>query len=266
MKVWLRFLQLTCPARAGPAFLLASLVTPAAAQQETGFLNRRVTLGGSTLRYQVYVPHDYTRGREWPVILFLHGAGERGSDGLRQTQVGLGTAVRQQPDRFPALVVMPQAPPDSIWRGTVAEAAVAALEAAVKEFRGDRRRIYLIGLSMGAYGAWTMGLKRPRMFAAIVAVCGGLLPPAHFTELEVELRESDRYAELARRLAHIPVWLFHGALDSLVLPVESRRIHAAFHNAGAKSNYTEYPDVGHESWDPAFADPMLWQWLFRQRR
>jgi predicted peptidase len=161
---------------------------------------------------------------------------------------------------------MPQAPPDSIWRGAVAEAAVAALEAAVKEFRGDRRRIYLIGLSMGAYGAWTMGLKRPRMFAAIVAVCGGLLPPAHFTELEVELRESDRYAELARRLAHIPVWLFHGALDSLVPPVESRRIHAAFHNAGAKSNYTEYPDVGHESWDPAFADPMLWQWLFRQRR
>ena len=161
---------------------------------------------------------------------------------------------------------MPQAPPDSIWRGAVAEAAAAALEATVKEFRGDRRRIYLVGLSMGAYGSWTMALKRPRMFAAIVAVCGGLLPPTHFTELEVELRGSDRYAELARRLAHIPVWLFHGALDSLVPPVESRRIHSAFHNAGAKSNYTEYPDVGHESWDPAFADPMLWQWLFQQRR
>ncbi len=266
MSVWPRILQLTRPPHAAIAILLPLLVTTARAQQETGFLNRSVPLGGSTSRYQVYVPQDYTRGREWPVILFLHGAGERGTDGLRQTQTGLGTAVRLHPDRFPAVIVMPQAPPDSIWRGTVAEAVVAALEAAIKEFRGDRSRIYLVGLSMGAYGSWTMALKRPRMFAAIVAVCGGLLPPTHFTELEVGLRESDRYAELARRLAHIPVWLFHGALDSLVLPVESRRIHAAFHNAGAKSNYTEYPDVAHESWDPAFADPMLWQWLFQQRR
>jgi predicted peptidase len=264
--MWLRILESMPRPHAVLALLLPSLVTIAQAQQETGFLNRRVVLGGSTSRYQVYLPQDYTRAREWPVILFLHGAGERGTDGLRQTQTGLGTAVRLQPDRFPAVLVMPQAPPDSIWRGTVAEAAVAELETAIKEFRGDRRRIYLVGLSMGAYGSWTMALKRPRMFAALVGVCGGLLPPSHFTELEVELRESDRYAELARRLAHIPVWLFHGALDSLVLPAESRRIHAAFHKAGAKSNYTEYPDVGHESWDPAFADPMLWQWLFQQRR
>lgn len=238
--------------------LLSSLPATVPAQQETGFLNRSIVTRGSTTRYQVYVPADYSRGREWPVILFLHGAGERGTDGLRQTQVGLGTAIRQHPDWFPAIVVMPQSPPDSIWRGAAADGAVAAMEAAVKEFRGDRHRLYLAGLSMGAYGAWTMALKRPRMFAAIVAVCGGLLPPTHFTELDAGLREADPYAELARRLTGTPVWLFHGAQDSVVSPVESRRIHAAFHQAGSRSNYTEYPDVGHESWDPAFSDLMLY--------
>lgn len=248
------------------ALALLPLSTGVKAQQETGFLNRTIVTRGSTTRYQVYVPADFSWGREWPVILFLHGAGERGTDGLRQTQVGLGTAIRQHPDWFPAIVVMPQAPPDSIWRGAVAEGANAALEAAIKEFRGDRHRLYLAGLSMGAYGAWTLALKRPRVFAAIVAVCGGLLPPAHFTQLDAGLREADPYAELARRLRGTPVWLFHGALDSVVSPVESRRIHAAFHGAGSPSNYTEYPDVGHESWDPAFSGLLLWQWLFQQRR
>ena len=246
--------------------VLIGLSTTVSAQQETGFLNRTMTIGGKPSPYQVYVPREYTRTREWPVILFLHGAGERGTDGMRQTGVGLGTAVRRFPDRFPDLIVMPQAPPDSIWRGTVADAAVAALEATVKEFRADRRRLYLVGLSMGAYGSWTVALERPRMFAAIVAVCGGLLPPSHLSRLDAGLREADPYAELARRLADMPVWLFHGAQDSLVPPEGSRRIHAAFHRAGSRSNYTEYPDVGHESWDPAFSDPMLWQWLFEQRR
>jgi predicted peptidase len=251
----------------GLLFLIIPLAgNTVTAQQQTGFLNRTVPLGGKPSRYQVYVPFDYTSTREWPVILFLHGAGERGTDGLRQTQVGLATAVRLWADRFPAIIVMPQSPPDSIWRGTVAEMSLAALEQTTREFRGDRTRTYVVGLSMGGYGAWTLALKHPRRFAAIVAVCGGILPPGHFTELDAGLREKDPYAELARRLGGMPVWLFHGALDSLVPPDESRRIHKAFSQKGFKINYTEYPDVGHESWDPAFADPMLWDWLFRQRR
>ncbi len=238
------------------ALLLTSLSTMAA-QQETGFLNRTVSMGGRPVRYQVYVPADFTRQKEWPVILFLHGVGERGTDGIRQTQVGLGAAIRQHSAWFPAIVVMPQAPPDSIWRGPVAEMAVAALEQSVKEFRGDRRRLYLTGLSMGGYGAWTLAFARPALFAAIVAVCGGL---------DGSLLGADPYTELARRLAGTPVWLFHGAEDSTVSPLESRRIHAAFHKAGSPANYTEYPGVGHNSWDAAFSDPMLWQWLFQQRR
>ena len=238
----------------------------AAGQQQTGFLDRTVLFGGKPARYQVYVPFDYTSKREWPVILFLHGAGERGTDGLLQTQVGLGAAIRKSPDRFPAIIVMPQAPPESIWRGTVAEMSLGALEQATKEFRGDRTRTYVVGLSMGGYGAWTLALKHPSKFAAIVAVCGGILPPSHFTQLDVALREKDPYAELARRLGGTPAWLFHGAQDSLAPPEESRRIHKAFNQASYKINYTEYPDVGHESWDPAFGDPMLWDWLFQQRR
>jgi predicted peptidase len=248
-------------------FLLTSFAGgPAAAQQQTGFLDRSVQLGGKPVRYQVYVPFDFTSKREWPVILFLHGAGERGADGVRQTQVGLATAIRQSRERFPAIIVMPQAPSESIWRGTVADMALAALEQATREFRGDRSRTYVVGLSMGGYGAWTLALRHPRKFAAIVAVCGGIVPPGHFTELDAGLREKDPYAELARRLGGMPVWLFHGAQDSVVPTDESRRIHKAFNQAGFKINYTEYPGVGHESWDHAFAEPMLWDWLFQQRR
>ncbi len=245
---------------------LLLLGSTATAQQQTGFLDRTVPLGGKPVRYQVYVPFDYTGKREWPVILFLHGAGERGTDGLRQTQVGLGSAVRLWADRFPAIIVMPQAPSESIWRGTVADMSLAALDQATMEFRGDRSRTYVIGLSMGGYGAWTLALKQPTRFAAIVAVCGGVLPPGHFTELDAGLKGKDPYAELAQRLGGTPAWLFHGAQDSLVPAEESRRIHRAFNQAGHSINYTEYPDVGHESWDPAFADPMLWTWLFQQRR
>ena len=257
--------QLLLACSASLLFLVAFAGTRAAAQ-ETGFLDRTVGLAGKRVRYQVYVPFDYTRSRDWPVILFLHGAGERGTDGLRQTEVGLGAAIRRSRDRFPAIVVMPQAPPESIWRGRVAEMSLAALDQTTKEFRVDRSRIFLVGLSMGGYGAWTLGLKHPEKFAAIVAVCGGILPPSHLTALDVGLRETDPYGELAGRLGGTPVWLFHGAQDSVVPVEESRRIHKAFHQAGFRINYTEYPHLGHESWDAAFSDALLWDWLFRQRK
>ncbi|MDQ3223468.1 MAG: prolyl oligopeptidase family serine peptidase [Gemmatimonadota bacterium] len=249
-----------------PAVALAVITMTVEAQQETGFLDRTVTIGGKPLRYQVYVPSDYTPAKRWPVILFLHGAGERGTDGIRQTEVGLGTAIRQNARWFPAIVVLPQAPPDSIWRGSVAQGALAALERSIREFHGDRTRLYLTGLSMGGYGVWTLALQRPALFAAIVAVCGGLLPPSHFTELEVNLGGPDPYAALARRLGGIPAWLFHGAADSVIPATESRQIHAAFQQAGSPVRYTEYPGVGHNSWDSAFSDPKLWEWLFAQRR
>lgn len=107
-----------------PFLLVSSPLALAAQAVETGFLNRQVDVGGRSYRYQVYLPPSYTPSQRWPVILFLHGGGERGTDGLLQTQVGLGAALRKDAERFPAIVVFPQVPPDSFWVGTPARAAI----------------------------------------------------------------------------------------------------------------------------------------------
>src|SRR3989442_383349 len=122
-------------------------------QVQTGFLDRNITVGGRAYHYQVYVPADYQTKPSWPAILFLHGAGERGNDGLLQTNVGLGPAIRQNPARYPAIVVFPQVPPDSQWVGTPADMAVAALQQTMREFHVDPSRVYLTGLSMGGHGS-----------------------------------------------------------------------------------------------------------------
>src|ERR1051325_9920667 len=139
-------------ALAGAALLLVRLVPAAAQRVETGFLDRTVAVGGQSYRYQVYVPADYPAKAAWPVILFLHGSGERGADGLMQTTVGLGPAIRRAAKRFPAIVVFPQMPADSQWVGTPIQVALAALNRALDEFHADRDRVYLTGLSMGGHG------------------------------------------------------------------------------------------------------------------
>src|SRR5216117_1038734 len=109
-------------------------------QVQTGFLDRSITVGNRAYHYQVYVPADYASKPTWPAILFLHGAGERGTDGLLQTNVGLGAAIRQNASRYPAIVVFPQVPRDSQWVGTPADMAVAALQQTMREFHVDASR------------------------------------------------------------------------------------------------------------------------------
>src|SRR5438874_450812 len=121
--------------------MLAFIAARPAAAVETGFLNKQVEAGGRSLLYVVYVPRDYTAKKPWPVILFLHGAGERGDDGLAQTQVGIGPAIRLHPDRFPCLVVMPQAPRDDGWRGPDNDLALKALDDVVRKYHGDPSRL-----------------------------------------------------------------------------------------------------------------------------
>ena len=151
------------------ASLVFALATPLVAQHvETGFLDRSITVGGRSYHYQVYVPADYASKSNWPAILFLHGAGERGNDGLLQTAVGLGAAIRQNPSRYPAIVVFPQAPPDSQWVGTPADMAVGALQQTMREFHVDASRVYLTGLSMGGHGTWYVAYRHPELFAAVV--------------------------------------------------------------------------------------------------
>lgn len=233
------------------------------------FVERSVTVDGTAYRYQVFVPAAHHRHGAAPTVLFLHGTGERGSDGDKPTRVGVGPYLRAHADAFPGIVVFPQAPDGNDWKGVAAEIAFAALDAATDEFGGDRERTYLTGLSMGGYGTWELALMEPQRFAALVPVCGGLTAPRDERDLTVTpLRdEADPPAALAQRLKHVPVWIFHGAKDDVVPPREDRLIDAAFRAVGGDVRYTEFPEANHNSWDPAYSQtPELWTWLFSQRR
>jgi predicted peptidase len=145
-------------------------------------------VSGKTYRYQVFVPYNWDKHKKWPVILFLHGAGERGEDGLLQTDVGLGHAIREQVARFSFVVVMVQCPQESVWTDSeMEEQALAALDRSMKEFHGDSGRIYLTGISMGGYGTWDLAAKYPHRFAAYAPICGGIHGPPNFKQIEVSL-------------------------------------------------------------------------------
>ena len=241
------------------------------------FEGRAVKVDGETAYYQVFIPAGVRTGGPAhsgnstgiPVILFLHGSGERGRDGVKQTYSGLGPYLREHAD-FPALVVFPQAAKHSEWSGRNNRMAVAALDATIAEFGADPARQYLTGMSMGGYGSWNIALDDPHRFAAIVPVCGAVFAPrAKRPTLFVEqvAQESDPYAAIARRLQHTPIWIFHGAQDDVVPPDDDRRLHSAFQGTHARDvRYTEYPDGNHNAWDATYADPAMWAWLFAQKR
>src|SRR5437667_2706635 len=233
-----------------------------------GFVARTTTVDGTLYRYQVFVPRRTDRGARPPIILSLHGAGERGMAAHLRTMVGLGPVVRGRADSFPAVVVMPQAPSDSVWSGAPARAAMQALDAALLEFRGDSARVYLTGLSMGGYGTWQLALEYPGRFAALVPVCGGIRSPSALASIRVAgvpADAADPYAYVAARLADTPVWLFHGEADGAVPVSESRSMAQALRQASGDVRYTEYAGVGHNSWESAYNEPELWRWLFAQR-
>ncbi|WP_395832211.1 prolyl oligopeptidase family serine peptidase [Archangium violaceum] len=236
---------------------------------ETGFLARTATLAATTYRYQIYLPPGFTPDRLWPVILFLHGAGEGGSDGLQQTRVGLGPALRRFPERFPAVVVFPQSRRGHPWRGPMAELALHTLEQAIREFHGDPNRLYLTGVSMGGYGTWRLALEDPHRFAALVPICGGLDAPGRRTLPRNPGAASsvpEPFLEAARHLRHVPTWIFHGEEDTIIPVEESRIMVQALREVGAPVRYTEYPEVEHDSWDPAYAEQELMPWLLSHVR
>jgi predicted peptidase len=251
------------------AFLLLA-PTPALAQRaETGFLDRTVTLRGTTHRYQVYVPAAYAGSTQrWPVILFLHGGGETGSDGLRQTSVGLPSAIRSFPAKYPAIVVMPQMPSDSAWLGTPAQTAMAALDQTLAEFRTDPDRVYLTGLSMGGNGTWNLAYHFPERFAAIAPICAfiSVFPRMRASRPITPADSGDAFAAIARQLRRVPTWIFHGELDRAVSVTESRRAAEALKAVGASVRYTEILGGEHNVWDATYASPQFQEWLFAQRR
>ena len=250
----------------GFVFVTGSFLAPLQARQETGFLNRTVRVKGVAYKYQVYVPAEWSKNKKWPVILFLHGSGERGDDGMAQTQVGIGGAIRLHSERVPAVVVMPQCPKEK-WGSEpeIEEMVMATLEASVKQFHGDRARIYLTGVSMGGYGTFALGARRPGQFAALVPICGGVRLPRRLLPAGSEEPAGDPYQDAARKIGKTPIWIFHGGADPTVPVTESQKMVEALKAAGADPKYTEYPRVGHNSWDKAYAEADLWKWLFEQR-
>lgn len=251
------------------ALLLLALPWHASSAQrvETGFLNKLASVGGQGYRYQVYVPADYSSRTDWPVILFLHGAGERGSDGMLQTTIGLAPAIRRDPNRFPAIVVFPQVPTDSAWAGGPADAAMVALRQTMAEYRVDVDRVYLTGLSMGGRGSWYIAYRNPTLFAAVAPICGWITPTPRFSILPVVPPDSgSSFTALARQLRDVPIWIFHGEMDRAVPVIGSREPAAALKTAGSKVRYTEYLGTDHNSWDATYASKEFVDWLFDQRR
>jgi predicted peptidase len=249
--------------------IMTAIASPVAAQRPARFVGRELTESGVTYRYQLFVPADYDSTRQWPVILFLHGGAEGGSDGKRQTLVGIGPALRRWPDRISAIVVLPQAPTDTIWTGVATRIALGALAAAMREFHGDSDRVYLTGISMGGYATWQFAMEHPGHFAALVPICAGVRPMWWVPRLRVAAvpdTVANPYAYVAERIRHTPVWIFHNARDFIVPASESRHMAESLREIGAPVRHTEYDSMRHDAWTAAYADPELWRWLFAQRR
>ena len=253
------------------AFLIASFTVISA--QETGFLNRSVVIDGADYRYQVYVPREFGPSSSLPIILALHGGGQYGRDGLSQTDIGLAHAIRLHPERFPAIVVFPQSPPGGTpgFQALGERIALGTLDKSIAEFKADPSRVYLTGLSMGGNGAWYLAYHHADRFAALVVVCGfvgeftGTTSGVHYPSI-VPASVPDQYAAIARHVARLPIWIFHGDADQSV-PVEvSRRMASALKTIGADVQYTELQGVPHNAWDPAYNRADLFTWLLKQRR
>ena len=229
--------------------------------QETGFLNRTVELHGATYHFQIYLPETFRRDdrKQWPVILFLHGRGERGSDGLWQTQIGLPQAVRDHPERWPFVIIMPQCPQANYWTDPeMLSMALAALDRETQEFHLDTEHTYLTGLSMGGYGAWELARLHPRRWAAVAIVAGGV-----FWSYEPERwqQASTLPGEYARAVGRLPLWLFHGSEDNVVDPRQSELLFEALKASGGRVRLWVYEGVRHDCWTRAYNEPELPHWF-----
>jgi predicted peptidase len=223
---------------------LASFSARAASPVAHGFVDRVFRDGSEESKYVVFVPHDYRGDKAFPAIAFLHGSGETGTDGHKQTQVGLGPAIRKQEKTFPFIAVFPQSKKRN-WKASSVDGirALKILDEVEKEYRIDPDRVYLTGISMGGFGTWSIAMEHPERWAAIVPVCGGGDP-----------KQVDR-------IKGIPCWCFHGGADGIVPVGFSRRMRDALEKAGSQPRYTEYPKVGHNSWDRAYGTAELYTWL-----
>ena len=203
------------------------------------------------LPYLYHLPREYQAdgSKRWPLMLFLHGAGERGTDVQRVAIHGPLSLVRRGTN-FPFIIVAPLCPNGERWQN---DSLLRLLDAAIAKFAVDTNRVYLTGLSMGGYGTWNLGVTHPEKFAAIAPICGGGFV------LDVLLAG---YGKPSNPLAALPVWAFHGAKDPVVPLDESERMVNAMKRTGAKEvKLTVYPEADHNSWTVTYDNPEFYQWL-----
>lgn len=220
---------------------------PLISQQSEHQLRKTVTRT-LELDYLLSLPEGYSDdGPAVPLVLFLHGAGERGSD-LEVVKKHGPPKLVAAGQKIPAIVVSPQCPTDSWWNDRV-DALIALLDEVEARYNVDPDRIYVTGLSMGGYGTWALLSAQPDRFAAAIPICGGGM------------------TAMARRVASLPIWIFHGDADVVVPVEESERMAAALERFGSETaKLTLYPGVNHDSWTETYADPEVWSWLFAQQR
>jgi len=207
------------------------------------------------INYLLFLPQGYVAKSEkrWPLILFLHGAGERGTNIWKVATHGPPKNVAEHPE-FPFIVVSPQCPEGERWSNDV---LLGLLDDVTKHYSVDLARVYLTGLSMGGYGTWDLGLAYPEKFAAIAPICGG---GQKITALLAS-------REKAQALRTLGVWAFHGAKDPVVPLEESQRMVDALKKIGVQEvKFTVYPEAGHNSWEEAYNDPQLYTWLLQHKR
>jgi len=205
------------------------------------------------LDYLLFLPKGYEPqgGKKWPLILFLHGAGERGSDIWKVAVHGPPKQATNVVD-FPFIVISPQCPDNQVWDS---DALLRLLDEAQAKYPVDRTRVYLTGLSMGGYGTWNLGLTHPERFAAIAPICGG-------GQIIDVLLAGPR----VQSMQTMGIWAFHGAKDSVVPPEESQRMVDALNKIGVKAKLTMYPEADHNSWTETYKNPEFYQWLLQHQR
>ncbi len=211
--------------------------------------------GGNSFDYQVYVPPQFDSERNLPLIVFLHGIGQRGSGGFVPKTGAGGTLAHHYLSQIPAIILLPQCRSTSYWSDPVMdEMVMRELAQTIEEFRADAARVYLIGVSMGGYGVWHLSIRHTKTFAALVSICGGS-----------PITGGDRFLPLAEKIGKTPAWIFHGADDKIVQVSESRQIAGALEAGGGNVKYSEYAGVGHNVWMNALTEKELLPWLFEQR-
>lgn len=244
------------------------------AQDKTLFEKRvYVNTKGDSLLYRILYPENYDQGKKFPLVLFLHGAGERGQDNEKQLTHGAALFLSaENREKYPAIVVFPQCPMDKYWIDISVRKELFGkgdpdfsqsieqpseqldlvnelTEHLLHKEKIDKKRLYIMGLSMGGFGTFETLGRWPKKYAAAIAICGG-----------GNLSLAKRYAH------HTSLWITHGGMDDIVPPILSQRVYNVLKEEGADVKYSFYPEANHNAWDPTFAEPDLLPWLFSKHK